>query len=355
MVARSKYYKYLQFEDKKFMWIGIVLSAVLFPIVFMGINVHEYMRLPQYYFIKGFVYASTMWYLLRYELIFLRKKYPKLSQTLKRNLYLAGYGFVLTWVICVVLGIANNYVFDYLGVEIKGTTFNVLYIIYAYFVSLSIFATYEAIYFFKKYEIAVEERERLKTTQVQTQLDNLRNQINPHFLFNSLNTLMNLIPKDPDRAMTYLNKLSKFYRYSVGKNEDNTIGLQTEIQNAKIYADLLKERFGSSIDIQFDTVANLHDQVLPMTLQLLIENAVKHNIVSKNQPLRIDISIDTDKDYLYVNNNLQKKIQAVTSTGMGLNNIKERYKYFTDHEIIVKKRDDIFEVGIPLIKSTVLV
>lgn len=355
MKGNCKDYEYLQFNDTHFFSVGIFLSAIFFPILFMGVTVTEYLDQPLYYIIKGFVYSSSMWFLLRYELIFLRKKFPKISQTLKRNIYLALYGLLITGVICTVMGFLSAFIFDKLGVTIKGTGFNALYIVYAYMLSLSIFAVYEAVYFAGKYKRAVEERERLKTMHVQTELENLRNQINPHFLFNSLNTLMNLIPKDPDRAMSYLNKLSKFYRYSVNKKDDTAVSINREVKNAKIYADLLHERFGNSIEIEFKGHMPESAKILPMTLQLLIENAVKHNIVSKSKPLKIEIYPDMNGEYIFVKNNLQKKIQAVSSTGMGLRNIKDRFTYMTDKKVRVNESAESFEVAIPIIHTMALV
>ena len=351
MKSNCKNFEYLQFDDTVFVSVGIFLSAIFFPILFMGVTIPEYLEQPHYYMIKGGIYSASMWLLLRQELIFLRKKFPLLSQTLKRNLFLSAYGLVITGVICIVMGMLTSFVFNKFGIKIKGTEFKFLYTIYAYMLSLAIFAVYEAVYFAGKYKRAVEDRERLKTVHVQTELENLRNQINPHFLFNSLNTLMNLIPKDPDRAMNYLNKLSKFYRYSVNKKEDTTVSLSIEIKNAKIYADLLHERFGNNISIEFKEPLPDNAKILPMTLQLLIENAVKHNIVSKSKPLKIEIYSDLEGDFIHVKNNLQKKIQAVNSTGMGIRNIKDRFSYMTNKKVTISESDDTFKIAIPLIKS----
>ena len=355
MKNNCKNYEYLQFDDTLFVYGGIAVSAVFFPILFLGISVTDYLANPIYYFIKGSIFASVLWFLLRYELIYLRKKYPKISQTLKRNLLLGLYGFVLTQIVCIVIGYLMNFVLDAVGLRIDMRAYDFLYGFYAFILALGIFAFYEAIYYAGKYKTVVAERERLKTVQVQAELENLRNQINPHFLFNSLNTLMNLIPKDPDRAMSYLNKLSKFYRYTVNRKDDTTVLVATEIKNAKIYADLLHERFGDNIQIEFKGHIPTQAKILPMTLQLLIENAVKHNIVSKAKPLTIELFADLNGEYIYVRNNLQVKIQAVNSTGMGLRNIKERFSYLTDKEIRVDQSGGFFEIAIPLIQSEVLV
>ncbi len=355
MKANCKNFEYLQFNDTKFVTIGIILTSLFFPILFMGVSVEEYKELHIFYFLKSVFYALPLWLLLRSILIFLRKRYPKISQTFKRNILLAISGLIATSLVCVVMNPPTNYIMSKLGIHLKGENFQVMFIVYAYLLGLSIFAIYEAVYFAGKYKRAVEDRERLKTMHVQTELDNLRNQINPHFLFNSLNTLMNLIPKDPDRAMTYLNKLSKFYRYSVNQKDDTSVLISTEIKNAKIYADLLHERFGDNIEIDFKGHMPEGATILPMTLQLLIENAVKHNIVSKSKPLKVEVYADLNGEYIYVRNNLQVKIQAVNSTGMGLRNIKERFSYLTEKKVIVDDSDGFFEIAVPLIYAKLLV
>ena len=354
MKKQSKNFEYLQFNDIHFVIGGIILTAIAFPILYMGVSIQEYLNDPFYHLIKSSIYASCLWFLLRFELIYLRKKFPKISQTLKRNLFLALYGLIITFLTCLVLGAVLYQIFDLLNIKSRDDeTFNFLYVLYAYLMGLSIFAMYEAVYFAGKYKRAVEDRERLKTMHVQTELDHLRNQINPHFLFNSLNTLMNLIPKDSDRAMTYLNKLSKFYRYSVNRKDDTTVSINTEIKNAKIYADLLHERFGDNIEISFKGYFPDSGMILPMTLQLLIENAVKHNIVSKSKPLYVEIYPDFNGEYVIVKNNFQPKIQAVNSTGMGLRNIRDRFSYLTEKMVKISEGSDTFEVSIPIIHSLV--
>ena len=125
--------------------------------------------------------------------------------------------------------------------------------------------------------------------------------------------------------------------------------VHTEIENALTFADLLMERFGSNITIEIDRDESCNFQTLPLSLQLLIENAVKHNIVSKSKPLHIQVHCDNNQ-YLHVSNNYQPKIQAVTSTGVGLDNIQKRFAYFTDKEVIIEQTDSHFKVSLPLIQ-----
>ena len=218
-----------------------------------------------------------------------------------------------------------------------------------YFLTFSITFLYDAIYFFHKFKEAILEKEQIQKAHIQAQLDNLRNQINPHFLFNSLNTLMNLIPTNPDRAMNYLSKLSKFYRYAVSNQEASLVPIQTELQNVKIYTDLLKERFHESIRINLSITESIQGRLVPLCLQLLIENAVKHNIVSKKKPLEISIQLIENEKYIEVRNNIQKKIQEVSSTGIGLKNIRNRVAFFTDAPLLVHEDNHHFSVAVPII------
>jgi hypothetical protein len=346
---KSKHYQYFLFDDTKLLLYGIPIVALLAPLLFLTVSLEVYIeKLPQI-FIESIIYTVIICFALRKILIVLRRKFPDIEQTFQRVLWQFSAAVVFTFIICKTIGFTEKLFYQFCGLQDPFVPdFPVAFLAIA-FVTLSIMVLYEAIYFFNKFQKALEEKEELRVAHVQTQLDNLRNQINPHFLFNSLNTLMNLIPNQQDRAMNYLDKLSKFYRYSVGKKENTTVPVKQELENAIIYADLLKERFGKNISFDIKNGVSEAVKILPMTLQLLIENAVKHNVVSKSKPLHIDIFTSDTGDYITVKNNLQPKIQAVASTGMGLNNIKERFTYFTDKQMTCKQGEEFFEVNVPLI------
>ena len=131
----------------------------------------------------------------------------------------------------------------------------------------------------------------------------------------------------------FLSKLSKFYRYTVNTTEEKLIPLSKEIEYARLYIDLLKERFHAALEVKIDLDDHDDQMILPLSLQLLIENAVKHNVVSKDSPLHVEISFDKSTGELVVTNNIQKKISSSKSTGMGLDNIKKRFQYFTNRPI----------------------
>ncbi|MEM6804265.1 MAG: histidine kinase [Bacteroidota bacterium] len=343
--------KYLGFDDRKFTLWGIPIITFLIPWIFFDIALGEYPEVAHQKLPESFIYCTFFWISNRYLLIKLRERFDSLDQAMKRVLIQMGFIFMITPIVDVVFGMAINSFYGIFQIEELCRTTFFQGAVATVFVSVTVLALYEAIFFFYKYREAIVEKEQIQQAHIQSQLDNLRNQINPHFLFNSLNTLMNLIPMDSDRAMTYLSKLSRFYRYAVGNREQSSVAVQTEVENLEIYADLLRERFGQSIEICLPTRAAFKGNIPPLSLQILLENAVKHNIVSKNKPLMIKVEYDEVSRYIWVKNNVQKKIQAVESTGMGLDNIRKRLYFFTNKPMQVLENDSIFEVGLPLIDA----
>lgn len=212
----------------------------------------------------------------------------------------------------------------------------------------------------KKLENEIRERTRelteantrlleLQKTNLQSQFEVLKQQVNPHFLFNSLNVLASLIKVDPDLAESFTEKLSKVYRYVLENKEKDMVSLVTEMDFINSYIFLLNIRFKGKIFVKI----NLDDirqemMILPMALQILIENAIKHNTFSRTEPLNIDISVDRDS-FLVVKNNLRLRESYVQSTGIGLANIINRYRLITDKEPVFEKTDKSFVARIPLI------
>jgi len=190
---------------------------------------------------------------------------------------------------------------------------------------------------------------RLQKENLQSQFEMLKNQVNPHFLFNSLNVLVSLIKLEPDTAERFTEQLSKVYRYVLENKEKDLVSLETELDFLKAYVYLLEIRFMDKIKININLPEDkLIMQLPPIALQLLIENAIKHNTFSKKNPLLIDIYTDSD-DYLLVTNNLQIRDNRIESTGVGLKNIETRYGYLTDKKITYGIVNETFEAKIPLL------
>jgi two-component system, LytTR family, sensor kinase len=199
---------------------------------------------------------------------------------------------------------------------------------------------------YKQKEIEAEELQRIS---VQAQLQAIRNQVNPHFLFNNLNVLSGLVIKENPEANEFIEAFAKVYRYILNTQDAELVPLKTEVNFIEPYIFLLKKRFPDSLVFNMNIPdSSLQRQVVPGALQMLIENAIKHNIVSKKIPLVIDIKLDAAGN-LVVANNLQLKELVEPSTQIGLNNIRQRYKLTVGKSIEVVKDAGFFSVSLPLI------
>lgn len=193
---------------------------------------------------------------------------------------------------------------------------------------------------------------RLQKEFAQTRLQALKNQVNPHFLFNSLSVLSSLVHIDADLSEQFIEQLSKAYRYILEQKDKEVVTLRTELDFVRSYIFLLKIRFENKFDVHFNIPAELMNTYLPpLTLQLLVENAVKHNQMSVDKPLIIDIRTDPDQ-YLVVSNTIRARTLDEKSTGIGLQNIQSRYGYLTNLPISAGAEADEYVVRIPLLAET---
>jgi sensor histidine kinase YesM len=196
------------------------------------------------------------------------------------------------------------------------------------------------------------ENERLMRENLQSQYESLKNQVSPHFLFNSLTALKSLIRDDTKNALLYLNDLSQVLRYTLQSNTNPTVTLSEETDAAKSYLFLVKMRFNTSLQVEF----NIHERykyhrLPPLAIQTLLENAVKHNEISKRNPLEITI-VTTDNESLVVTNAIREKISTEPGTGIGLSNLAKQYKLLCGKDILISKLNNDFRVEIPLLKPT---
>ena len=202
--------------------------------------------------------------------------------------------------------------------------------------------------FFYSWREAAVNVEKLKREQLSSGYESLKNQVNPHFLFNSLNALTSLVHRDADMAERFIKKLSDVYRYVLDSQEKEVVDLKDELEFTEAYVFLQKIRHGDNLTVDINvTESCLMQQVPPLAVQMLIENAIKHNIVSQKRPLSIQV---TDKeDSLVVTNDLQLRSGVENTTGLGLNNIKSRYEYLSNQSISIDKTEDKFIARIPLL------
>jgi LytS/YehU family sensor histidine kinase len=199
------------------------------------------------------------------------------------------------------------------------------------------------------YERRVKRAASLQRRQVESQLQTLKAQINPHFLFNSFNTLASVIEDDPHTAVEYVENLSDFYRSILKYREKNLIPLREEIEIIKSYIYILNKRYGAGLRIKLPE--KLPDVwIVPMVLQILVENAVKHNVISERRPLDIWVRIEND-NAIVVENTLQKKQISEDSTGFGLHSIISRYALLSNRPVRVGQTQQVFFVIIPALRK----
>ncbi len=182
--------------------------------------------------------------------------------------------------------------------------------------------------------------------------ETLKNQIDPHFLFNSLNVLSSLIEENPDQAQKFTTSLSKIYRYVLEQKDKELISVEEELSFAKTYMNLLKMRFENSITFELPTdFINNEAKVVPLSLQLLLENTIKHNVVSEHKPLHIKIYVENN--YLIVQNNLQRKEVLQDRKGVGLQNIVNRYGLISERKVLIEENESFFKVMIPILTKQI--
>ena len=221
-------------------------------------------------------------------------------------------------------------------------------------ITLTIVIAFHVIYFYNKYQQNKIKEQKVIAGTASAKFDALKNQLDPHFLFNSLNVLTSLIEENPDNAQKFTTSLSKVYRYVLEQKNKDLVTVDEELAFAKTYMSLLKMRFEDSIIFEIpERASNPESKVVPLSLQLLLENAVKHNTVTTSKPLHVKIFEDAGN--LVVENNLQPKQIVKKSSGVGLNNIKQRYDLLTDKKVFINQQAKSFAVAIPMLTKQITV
>jgi hypothetical protein len=326
--------------------ISVVALCCFYPSSFVAPEISA-LKLIFYVVVSTFV----VWELLRLCIYQARRFYPGIRYTRQRLLFVG----CMTLLIVAVSPFLRFYLGDL--INIYGNAGGSSGDIYAYFriVGQNIFyclfisATYEAIYFFQEWKKAFREASDLRQATLYGQFNSLREQVNPHFLFNTLNTLTALIPQNAEKAESFALEMADVYRYLLRMNQYPLIDLEQEIAFIHSYTTLLRTRFNDnfSLEVLYKDGAEGH-LLPPLTLQLLVENAVKHNVVSSRMPLTIFIEVH--KDELLVKNHLQPKVEPVQSEYTGLFNLSERYRLLGIGEVYAGKEHDSFVVRLPFKK-----
>lgn len=291
----------------------------------------------------GLVFILFFGYIVRAIDIYLDKIYPFERSPFKR----ISIQFLVTFSVLVLIRTVP-YILFYDKFPFHPSR-EILVATYALnvFMVLSVILSIFGYHFFVQWKQGKLLAAELEAEKAQVQYDNLKNQLNPHFLFNALSSLNSLIFENPQLASDFLQQLSKVYRYVLENKEKNAVNLQTEIEFVSHYVKLLETRFGDGLKVIFEVNDEAKEKmIVPVTLQILIENAAKHNTTSKDSPLVVRIK--SEGDYLMVENNLQKKNAIEISNKHGLENLKNLYHYISENKVEVIETSNSFAVKIPL-------
>ncbi|MFC4633531.1 sensor histidine kinase [Dokdonia ponticola] len=344
---KKKRIKYLGFNDFWFTFFGIVILSFVTDYLFNN----SFTRYPLVEAIINWSFSLLFtilnWFFMRLVIFYLRKKYPSFQDTSKRI------------IIAFIFIIVSVPLIDYVGSTVIGTLFfdSYYYNLFDRFkvllpiiiIAMMIQAIYEAIFYHAILKKIIREEEQAKQVMVQAQLDALRNQAQPHFFFNTLNTLRDIIDQNSkEEAKEFVDKLSNVYRFILESENSNLISLRDELKFARAYIHIQSERFGDNLRIQWDVPETALDRmVVPMSVQLLLENAIKHNVVSRSKPLLIEVYIKDN--HVLVTNKIQAKSTQLPSTKLGLKNIDKRYALISNKSIEVKNDEHTFSVTLPLL------
>ncbi len=345
---KEKRIHYLGFNDFWFKTVGILLISLLTYYLFSN-PFRERPLLGMFInWSVSLVFSTIDWFIIRYLMILLRKRFPALKDSALRVFF-----FFLSIVGTVII-------IDYLGISLVSQFTNEDYnflersqaLLSIILISTMTMAIYEAIHFYIRLKKSIRDEEQAKQAIVQAQLDALRNQAQPHFFFNTLNTLRDIIDQNSkEDAKEFVDKLSDIYRFLLESGNADLIALRDELKFAKAYIHIQSERFADNMKLHWGIPeGELEKMIVPMSLQLLLENAIKHNVISKAKPLTINVIAENGK--LRVNNKIQPKSTKLPSTKLGLKNIKERYRLISNESVELLNDGDQFTVSLPLLKKS---
>jgi Histidine kinase len=299
------------------------------------------------WYAKVSVFTSSIWILMwlgnEYAAHWLDQKVSWTKEPIKRFVYgitaMLLYTVAMTTILVTIF--EKGFDVDTGGIEDM---------IYASVITTSIITLFmTSRSFLLNWKQSAIDSERLQKENIKAQYDSLKSHVNPHFLFNSLNALTNLVYEDQDKAAKFIKQLSEVYRYVLDTQGKEVVLVEEELKFIESYLFLQKIRFGDNLRIDLD-VKSLKSFVAPLALQLLLENAIKHNVVSVDDPLTIKIS--EHEQYLVVENKIKKKTTiGETTNGMGIENIKSRYTFLSTKPVEVKETDGKFIVKIPIIEA----
>lgn len=289
----------------------------------------------------------TQWYGHGMLVDMLDRRISWIEEPIKRALI----GFISLVVYAMVaMAVVSGVFYGLLTGEFPGDYFEWITesLLIAALISFVMAVSMTAASFLRNWKESVEAEKELQAEVLGFQYEALKNQVNPHFLFNSFNVLSDIVHEDPKLAERFIHQLSKVYRYVLDSRDQELVPLEKELEFTRSFIFLLETRFEDGLRISIELEPQAHDHIIPMALQLLIENAVKHNEVSRSAPLSVRIS--REEGMLVVENEINHRREKVNSSAVGLENIRKRYAYFTDSTPTVEEKHGRFTVKLPIIK-----
>lgn len=285
----------------------------------------------------------------------LSKRYSWVNETRKRTIF----GVVATVVLNVLLGFLINYInFIVIQKQDFADFFRGNIALNNWFtinIALLVSAILHAKSFMEEWKKSTRKEvveQKLIAKSANAQFESLKNQLDPHFLFNSLNVLSALIDENPGQAQNFTAAMSKIYRYVLERKDKELVTVEEEVDFARTYCELLETRFEDSVSFEFDVkIQDFKSFVVPLALQLLLENCIKHNFATTQKPL--NVKIYSDSGFLMIENNLQAREQVKESAGIGLSNIVQRYALLTSQNVFIEKSAEFFRVKIPILTQKI--
>ncbi|OWP74680.1 sensor histidine kinase, partial [Flavobacterium oreochromis] len=305
-------------------------------------------------FFYAFLYGLTLFYANGIVFVFFDRLFTENRFAPKRLILGSIASFIVSLFVIFILRIFESLVIDddtFLEfIKNEKASNYVVSMVITLIVTLGLYL----FHFYKNYQEHKLTEQKVIAGTASAKFETLKNQIDPHFLFNSLNVLSSLIEENPEQAQRFTTSLSKIYRYVLEQKDKELVSVEEELSFAKTYMNLLKMRFENSLSFQLPVdFNNAEAKVVPLSLQLLLENTIKHNIVSEKKPLEIKIFIENN--YLVVENNLQKKEVLQERKGVGLQNIINRYGLISSRKVLIQQNSIFFRVYIPILTKQVAI
>jgi len=327
--------------SKNIKYVGIPILGFIFTFIIN--NSYELFTIKHLISIViSTIFTGIYWLSCNKIVTYLWNKYPWHISPLKHLLIEVGA------IILIISTISGSSILLEMHVD-RVDYINAEYNLTITFLTVFLITTFhEALFFYLQWQEHFKKSAILEKANIEAKYDVLKTQINPHFLFNSLNTLLTFVDDNKD-ASNYIENMSDFLRYTLNSKDDEIKSIEDEIKIVEKYFFLQKSRFGNNIDLHINISDTDKEFCIPtLSLQMLVENAIKHNVISKIKPLKIKIFVRNN--YIIVENNYQKRID-VNSTKQGLNNISDRYKFLSNNNVnIITEQESKFIVELPMLK-----